>query len=537
MNSVTPRNSRSRRKSYLQPVIYSLLLLGGIITGIFINPQHKTRFYQILDIVKLDYVEKPEPVELEEFAIKGMLSQLDPHSTFIPKELVDYTQRQVKGNLFTIGADFILYADTPVVISVPNQSSAFVSGLKEGDRLLSVNSKNLTNQKYEYAKVAALLSGKQNTFLTLKVLRKKNQRVFETQVKLVKQELKGVDVFYMLDRYTGLIKINYFGANTHNDFKLALQKLSEKGAKNIVIDLRNNGGGLLRESIKIANEFLNKGDLISYTKGRKRKTEKFISNGNGIFKKGRVLILTNTNTASASEILSGALQDNDRALVIGTRTFGKGLVQEPYLLPDGSFLRLTVAKYYTPSGRSIQKPYTKNIEEYKLEIYNRNKIQIAEDLEKKEYFSLIKNRKLHSGGGIWPDMNLSDSLNTKKIINSAYPNIFANKLFQIYILDFCKNEVLLINKKYNNPVSFNKNYQISNSLFLSFKKFVKTQRSSAFFKQNSEVETDKLLQQYLKAYLAQQCFSEAGYSLVINTQEGVFTKIQLGLFLYDKHLK
>lgn len=537
MNSVTPRNSRSRRKSYLQPVIYSLLLLGGIITGIFINPQHKTRFYQILDIVKLDYVEKPEPIELEEFAIKGMLSQLDPHSTFIPKELVDYTQGQVKGNLFTIGADFILYADTPIVISVPHQSSAFVSGLKEGDRILSVNNKSLTNQKYEYAKVAALLSGKQNTFLTLKVLRKKNKRVFETQVKLVKQELKAVDVYYMLDRYTGLIKINYFGANTHNEFKNALSKLSEKGAKNIVIDLRNNGGGLLRESIKIANEFLEKGNLISYTKGRKRKTEKFFSDGKGIFKKGRVLILTNSNTASASEILSGALQDNDRAFIIGARTFGKGLVQEPYLLPDGSFLRLTVAKYYTPSGRSIQKPYTKNIEEYKLEIFNRNKKQVEDEKEEEEYFSLIKNRKLLAGGGIWPDMNLSDSLNTKKIINSAYPNIFSNKLFQIFVLDFCKNEVLQINKRYNNPVSFNRNYQISNTLFLNFKKFVKNQRSPNYFKQNSEVETDKLLKQYLKAYLAQQCFSDAGYSLVINTQEGVFTKIQLGLFLYDKHLK
>lgn len=525
---------RKNKKTFIQPVIYSLLLSIGIITGIFINPPTKSRFYQILDIVQTDYVEEPNPVELEEDAISGMLSQLDPHSSFVPAQLVEYSQRQITGIYQGIGVEFILYNDTAIITKIVPNGPSFIAGISEGDRILMVDEVKLTGSKIDRNQIIRAISGEPGSLANVKIYRKRNQRIIQTQIRRGQVPLKSIEVFYLIDKYTGLIKINSFSSNTHADFMIALNKLREAGSKNIVIDLRNNGGGLLREAIKIANEFLEKGDLITYTQGRKRKTERYRADGKGSFKEGRLLVITNRNTASASEILCGALQDNDRALIVGSRTFGKGLVQEPYRLPDGSSLKLTVARYYTASGRSIQKPYTRDVTAYRQEIFHRNDTLLQDTLDN-EVYKTKYGRTVLAGGGISPDFNLTDTLNESSRYERLLPGIFNSGMLDVYIFDHIRNEVFKINKRYKTALEFSRNYTISSKIMSDIKKLIAKNPSYKNFKISPFAES--LIRKYLKASLARQCFGESGYHQVINHEDGILSRIQLALISYDIEIK
>lgn len=524
----------SNRKSYLQPTIYSLLVITGIIVGFFLKPATKSRIYQILDIVQNDYVDQPYPQELEEDAIKGMLSQLDPHTTFVPAALVEYTERKVKGNYQGIGVDYIIYQDTAVIVKVYTRGPAYIAGLSEGDRIIEADGQKLTGDNAKDNKIIEAISGEPNSIVKITIFRKRNKKIIETQIRRGSVPLKSVETYYLIDKYTGIIKIKSFSANTYNEFKDALNALQKAGMTNLVIDLRNNGGGLLREAIKIANEFLDKGDLITYTQGRKRNKEVYKASGTGSFKKGRLLVITNRSTASASEILTGALQDNDRAFVIGSRTFGKGLVQEPYRLPDGSSLRLTVARYYTPSGRSIQKPYTKDVEAYRQEIYRRNE-QIDLDTSEKKYFSTKLSRPLGAGGGISPDFTLTDTLNESEKFEIYLPGLFNSGILDIYILDHLRNEVFNVNNKYHSALQFARSYEISPSIWHNLKRYLESKPKYKNLRITPVGEN--LIKKYIKASIARLCFGEEGYQQVINQEEGITSRIQLAIMAYDKEFQ
>jgi carboxyl-terminal processing protease len=528
------KNTKPVNRQYLQPVIYSLLLTAGIITGFFISPPEKSRFYQILDIIKTDYVEQPNPRELEEDAITGMLTMLDPHSSFIPAEMVTYSQRQIRGNYQGIGVDFVLYKDTPVLVLVNQKGPAFVGGLTEGDRIIAANDVKMYGKEINRNKLIAALSGLPGTTLNLRIYRPRNNRIIEVTIRRGQVPIKSVETFYKIDRFTGLIQISSFSSTTHKEFRNALELLLKEGVKNIVIDIRNNGGGLLREAIKVSNEFLEKGDIITYTKGRKRKTEQYKADGKGLFKEGRVILITNRYTASASEILAGALQDNDRALIIGTRTFGKGLVQEPYQLPDGSSLKLTVARYFTPSGRSIQKPYTRDVAAYRQEIFRRNEPQksISQDLDS---FFTKKGRQVYAGGGIHPDFLLSDTLNEVERFEKQLPGLFHSGMLQVFIFDKLRNELKKVNKEYTTAFSFSINYTPSPAVMKACMKFINSHEKYKNLKINPISEN--LLRKYLKAAIGKQSFGEVGYHQIINREEGLFSRIQLALLVYDKELK
>lgn len=528
------KHNKPVNKQYLQPVIYSLLLSVGIITGFFISPPIKSRFYQILDIIKTDYVEEPNPRELEEDAITGMLTMLDPHSSFIPAEMVTYSQRQIKGNYQGIGVDFVLYKDTPVLVNVNPKGPAFVGGLAEGDRILSIDDLPLYGKDINRNKIIAAISGLPGTGIALRIFRPRNKRVIEVTLRRGQVPVKSVETFYKIDRFTGLIQITSFSSQTHKEFRHALELLQKEGIKNLVIDIRNNGGGLLRESIKIANEFLEKGDIITYTKGRKRKTEKYKADGKGLFKEGRVILITNRYTASASEILAGALQDNDRALIIGTRTFGKGLVQEPYQLPDGSSLKLTVARYFTPSGRSIQKPYTRDVAAYRQEIFRRNDAARSLSGESDSFYTKF-GRTVFAGGGIHPDFVLTDTINEVERFEKILPGLFHSGMLQVFLFDNLRSELKRVNQSYKSAVAFSVNYNLSASIMKACIRFIVSHEKYKNLKITPSAEN--LLRKYLKAEIGKQCFGEAGYHQIINREEGLFGRIQLALLVYDNELK
>lgn len=511
-----------------------MLVIAGIIVGFNLKPPIKSRFYQILDIVQTDYVDKPYPEELEEDAIKGMLSQLDPHTTFVPAALVEYTERKVKGNYQGIGVDFIIFQDTAVLTKVYVNGPAFNVGLTEGDRIIEANGNSLIGINATNNKIIESISGTPGSEVKIKIFRKRNKRIIETSIKRGSVSLKSIETFYLIDKYTGIIKIKSFSATTYQEFIYALNSLKKAGMKNLVIDLRNNGGGLLREAIKVANELLNKGELITYTQGRKRKKEVYKANGNGSFKTGRLLVITNRSTASASEILTGALQDNDRAFIIGTRTFGKGLVQEPYRLPDGSSLRLTVARYYTPSGRSIQKPYTKDVEAYRQEIYRRNEKTEADTTEKIYYSTRLK-RPLRAGGGINPDFMLTDTLNESEKFEIYLPGLFNSGILDVYILDNLRKEVYTVNNHYKSALQFARSYKIKPTTIKNIIRYLKNNPKYKYLKITPMGEN--LIRKYIKASIARLCFGEEGYQQVINQEEGLTSRIQLAIMAYDKEFQ
>lgn len=520
-------------KAY-RPLIYAVLLAIGLSAGLQVNKESKDKFSQIFDIIDNDYVDSTDIKALQQSTIDNLLAQLDPHSTYIPAVLSELNESQIRGNYEGLGIEYILYADTPFVYNVYPDAPASKAGIQPGDRLLAVNGKSLTDS-LDVMAVREAMQGNKDSLVKLDVYRRDGNKVLHFKIKRDKIIVNSSSVYYMVSPTLGYIQIDRFSGNTHDEFLRALESLKKQGLKDLIIDLRNNGGGLLAEAVAIANEFLEKDELIAYTYGFKRQRHDYIADGNGTFKDGKLILLVNHNTASASEILAGAMQDNDRAVVMGNRSFGKGLVQEPYKLTDGSMLRLTIARYYTPSGRSIQKPYNKDIEAYKNEIYKRDVLKdtlnpILDPRVKKEFFS--KNgRLLTIGGGIRPDIMLRDTLNDSTEIEMLIPGLFYSRIFDIYLLDNMRNALQSAKTKYPDILSFNSGFGISHHEVLNFIKLAS--RIPYLRKLKSSPRTDDIIAKHLKAAMAFRLYGERGRSLIINREEGIFSKSFEVLKNYD----
>ena len=303
------------------------------------------------------YVDKVDENKVVENAIKGMLEQLDPHSTYSDPEEVKRLNEPLQGNFDGIGIQFNMATDTLFVIQTISGGPSEKAGVLAGDRIIEVDDTLIAGVKMPTEDVMSRLRGKRGTKVTVKVMRRGSAGLIPITIKRDKIPVYSLDAAYMINKNTGYIRISRFAATTGKEFADALHKLQAQGMKDLIFDLQGNGGGYLNAAIDIANQFLAKKELIVYTEGRRNPRTEFAAEGNGDFRDGRVIVLVDEFSASASEIVTGALQDWDRAIVVGRRTFGKGLVQRPIDLPDGSMIRLTVARYYTPSGRCIQKPY------------------------------------------------------------------------------------------------------------------------------------------------------------------------------------
>ena len=357
------------------------------------------------------YVDSVDEKKLVEDAIRGMLEKLDPHSSYSDPEEVKALTEPLQGNFEGIGVQFNMVDDTLLVIQPVSKGPSEKVGIMAGDRIVSVNDTAIAGVKMSREEIMRRLRGPKGTKVNLGIVRRGVAETLKFTIKRDKIPVKSVDAVYMIRPGIGYIRIGNFGATTYDEFMQGLQQLKSQGMTDLVLDLQDNGGGYLEAAVKIANEFLERKDLIVYMEGRQAPRADYNAQGNGSMRQGRVFVLVNEFTASAAEIVSGAIQDHDRGTIIGRRTFGKGLVQRPIPLPDNSMIRLTIAHYYTPSGRCIQKPYTKgDREDYALdfekrlkhgELTNRDSIHFADSLK---FYTLKKHRPVYGGGGIMPDV-------------------------------------------------------------------------------------------------------------------------------------
>ncbi|MCC6817622.1 MAG: S41 family peptidase [Bacteroidia bacterium] len=508
-----------------RPIVYALILATGLAMGMGINKESKDKFSQIFEIIDNDYVDSTNNDVLQQKTIEQLLAQLDPHSTYIPPALTEINERQIRGNYEGLGIEYIKYQDTPFVYSVTAGGPADKAGIAAGDRMIAINGKRLVDSLDVYA-IREAIQGIADKEIQLDIYRRKTGK--SLKIKIVKEQIviNSSAVFYMVNKTLGYIQIERFSGSTHEQFINALEQLKQQGMKDLILDLRNNGGGLLTEAVAIANEFLEKDELIAYTYGNKRQRHDYIADGNGVFKDGKLVLLVNHNTASASEILAGALQDNDRAVVMGNRSFGKGLVQESFRLGDGSLLRLTIARYYTPSGRSIQKPYLKDIEAYKNEIYSRDVFKdtlnpILDPKIKKEFFT--KNgRFLTMGGGIRPDIFLRDTISDSTEIEMLIPGLFYSRIFDIYLLDHMHQVLDKAKAQYKDLLSFKSGFEVSEQYVLNF---IKTASRISYLRNlKSSRKTNDIIAKHLKSAIAYRLFGAQGRSMILNEEEGLFSK-------------
>lgn len=407
------------RKLNISSVMIPVVLVAGIICGIFIGGRvfsgklspEEEKIRMVMNLIKEQYVDEVNTDSLLDMAIPEMLASLDPHSVYIPASELQVTNDDLESSFGGVGVMFQVLNDTVNVIEVVAGGPAEAVGILPGDMILEADGKKLSGVNATSDDVFSTLRGKEGTKVKVKVKRHSSNKPLDFEITRGEIPSNSVDAVYMISDDTGYVKVSKFARNTYNEFFNALSNLQFKGASKFVVDLRGNSGGFMDQAIYMANEFLPEGRTIVYTKGRTKENETFAaSDGTGRFQDAQIIVLVNEYSASASEIFAGAIQDNDRGLVIGRRTFGKGLVQNQIALPDSSAIRLTVARYYTPSGRSIQKEYSRGKDgKYELDIidrYNHGEFYSQDSirLDKSKKFTTVNGRTVFGGGGIMPDI-------------------------------------------------------------------------------------------------------------------------------------
>lgn len=412
-------SSLRKAKRNIGNVLVPLVLALGIVGGIFIGKNisqgrlspEEEKIRMVMNLIKSQYVDEVNTDSLLDLTIPEILSMLDPHSVYIPASELQATNDDLESTFGGVGVMFQVLNDTVNVIEVVAGGPAENVGLLAGDMIIEADGKPLTGDSITSDMVFKTLRGKEGTKVKVKIKRRSSVKPLSYEITRGEIPSNSVDAVYMIDDKVGYLKVTKFARNTYNEFFEALSTLRSEGAEKFIIDLRGNSGGFMEQAIYMANEFLPEGRTIVYTKGRTKENETFaVSDGSGNFQDAEVTVLTNEYSASASEIFAGAIQDNDRGLVIGRRTFGKGLVQNQIALPDSSAIRLTVARYYIPSGRSIQKEYKRGKDgKYELDILDRFNhgefySQDSIHLDKSKVFRTLGGRTVYGGGGIMPDV-------------------------------------------------------------------------------------------------------------------------------------
>jgi carboxyl-terminal processing protease len=429
--------------------------------------QNQLKFGRLLRLIDGYYVDSVNIEELTEKAIVSVLSELDPHSVYMSKDEVDKMNEPLVGNFEGIGISFNIFKDTLLVLSTISGGPSEKVGLMAGDRIIEVDKKNVAGTGLKNSDVFDLLRGKKGTQVELKVFRKRAPELLDFTIIRDKIPIFSLDASYMINKNTGLIKLNKFSATTTDEFVEAMEDLKKQNIQNLILDLRGNGGGYLKTAIEISEQFLNNNDLVVYTGGLNEQKREYTASSSGEFKKGNLVVLVDESSASASEIVAGAVQDWDRGIIIGRRTFGKGLVQKPYYLTDGSMVRLTTAHYYTPSGRCIQKPYDEGIAAYRKdyetrftagEMFSADSIVFSDSIT---YKTLLNERTVHGGGGVMPDIFIP--MDTS--VHYSYINkLRRNNIVYNYTLEYIDKNRNAIKSKYPNFKDFEAKYETSDEM-------------------------------------------------------------------------
>jgi len=475
------------------------------------------------------YVDSVNENSLVESAIVKMLSQLDPHSTYSNPDEVKEMNEPLQGNFDGIGVQFQMMEDTLLVIQPVSGGPSEKVGILAGDRIIAVNDSAIAGVKLSTEDIMKRLRGPKGTKVDLTVLRREVKDLLHFTVKRDKIPLYSLDAAYMIEPGIGYIRVSRFAMTTGKEFLEAMQKLQAKGMVDLILDLQGNGGGYLNAAIDLANEFLGPRELIVYTEGRAEKRSNFFAKGNGHFLQGRLVLLVDEYSASASEIVAGAMQDWDRAVIVGRRSFGKGLVQRPIDLPDGSMIRLTVARYYTPSGRSIQKPYTKSakdggnavevdFEQYRSDLivrYNNGELMHADSIhfpDSLKYTTKRLGRTVYGGGGIMPDYFVPmDTTSYTKLHRNLVAKGVINKTSSVYI-DTHRKDLQRRFKEFN---AFNAGYQVGNDVLDILKE--EAEKAKVDLTDEEYQQSLPLIRTQLKALMARDLWDISEYYQVINT--------------------
>ena len=511
----------------MNKVLFSILLSLGTLSA---NAQFRINNGDDSPLRKLNiaeisinnlYVDDVDENKLVEDAIRGMLSKLDPHSSYMtPKEVKDANE-PLSGNFEGIGVQFNMIEDTLLVIQPVVNGPSEKVGIIAGDRIVSVNDSAIAGVKMSKEEIMKRLRGPKGTKVKLGVIRQGIKDRLTFTVVRDKIPVKSVDAVYMIRPQIGYIRIGNFGATTHQEFMEGLKTLRDQGMQHLILDLQENGGGYLKAAVDIANEFLQRGDLIVYTEGRKVPRTEYKADGGGVMRDGKVVVLVDSYTASAAEIVTGAIQDQDRGIVVGRRTFGKGLVQRPLDMPDGSMIRLTIAHYYTPSGRCIQKPYKKGENrDYAMDVINRLKsgeltnadsIHFADSLK---YETLRQHRTVYGGGGIMPDEYIP--LDTTLYTN-YHRELSAKSIVLQQNLRYVDSHRKKLKKEWTSFADYKQRYEVPQTLIDAILKEGDKQKIKP--KDDAELQkTLPYLRLQLKALIARDIWDMSEYFSVYNEE-------------------
>jgi len=432
-----------------------------------IQEEQVLKLNHVLDVIESHYVDSVDRKELIETSIAGMLAKLDPHSAYISSKDVERQNEELQGHFGGVGIRFIILRDTLMITNIIPNGPSEIAGLKAGDRILEVDGVKIAGTGLKIEDVLGLLKGEFGTKVELKIVNKSNLNPKDIEVTRGSIPLPSIDASFMINSTTGYIRLKNFSNNTDREFAYAVADLKAEGMTKLVFDLRNNGGGYLHGATSVADEFLPAGKSMVYTEGAHQQKKEYFSSKYGNFESNELIILVNSGTASASEIVSGAIQDNDRGLIMGRRTFGKGLVQQPINLQDGSEMRLTVSRYYTPTGRCIQKPYGNGIDYYNdiMNRYENGELQELDSVifENAEQFITPEGRTVYGGGGIMPDIFIP--------IDTSGSSLYLSSLaYTAAYRDFCFDYVDKNRDKlnYKDVKSFNNQYSITEQMFNNF---------------------------------------------------------------------
>lgn len=493
-----------------------------------LGPEAPLRKLQIAEMaVNSLYVDSVSEEKLVEDGIRGMLEKLDPHSSYLTAKEVKEANEPLQGNFEGIGVQFNMVEDTLLVIQPVTNGPSEKVGILAGDRIVKVNDTIIAGVKMSKEEIMRRLRGPKGTKVNMGIVRRGIADTLSFTVVRDKIPVKSIDASYMLSSKVGYIRIGSFSATTHDEFCERMRELLGKGMKTLVLDLQENGGGFLHAAVQIANEFLDNNDLIVYTKGRQAQRTEYRAKGGGLFTKGQVVVLVDSYTASAAEIVSGAIQDHDRGLVVGRRTFGKGLVQRPIDLPDGSMIRLTIAHYFTPSGRCIQKPYEKGHgRDYAMDVVNRLKsgelmsadsVHFADSLK---YYTLKKHRVVYGGGGIMPDEFVP--LDTTKYTR-FHRELSAKGMIINGNLHYVDQHRKALQQEYKDFADFRAHFDIPQELVDSI--FAEGERQKVLPKSEAErLQTLPYLRLQLKALVARDLWGMDEYFAIINETNDLLRK-------------
>ncbi|MCO5235984.1 MAG: S41 family peptidase [Chitinophagaceae bacterium] len=513
------------------PLVFSFVMIGGmflgykmkekmpVTSGLFTG-ERKGVVQEVLDLISKRYVDSIKTDTLADAAIEEMLSHLDPHSVFIPAVDVQQVNEDLAGRFEGIGIEFSIFNDTVNVLSVLKGGPSEKAGLQTGDKFLTINGSQATGDSIDADKIKQVLRGIRGSEVVVDLLRGDEKMKFTITRDVI--PLYSLDAGYMIAPAVGYIRLNKFSETTYEEFMEAMQQLKEDGVKALILDLRGNGGGILQESVEIADEFLDDNKLIVYTQGSHIRKKEYRARRTGIFEQGKLIVLVDEGSASASEVLTGALQDWDRAEVIGRRTFGKGLVQEQYSLNDGSALRLTIARYYTPLGRSIQKSYDKGIENYNEELYSRyhNGSLLNADSNKSNIgpsYHTPAGKLVYGGGGITPDVFVPiDTSGINHNITRLYVrNIIGNFVYRYYV------DHIHYFKSFADPSDFGAKFEINDQVWNAFTAFASKDSISIHALSQSD---RSYLSRRLKSLFARQQWRNEGFYEVYNVADPMVLK-------------